>query len=317
MNLFNNIKVFTHNTIKKGEVVLDERGPKWAIIGGAALLVASTVVACKQTTKAEAIVTEFHKQQGYIEEAATSDVYKGQYTEEDKKKDTVQNCIKTGVAFVKLYRAPIIMTAVGLTGITEALQQYRQRVAKAVGTEAEQDLYLGVENQPEVIDAKTGEVVSKAKKLVKENDIKRNPLIFEFGPTNWDGSVNYTFDRSAPSLNLLTVKHIQQNAQRDLELYGQYWVRDIFKSLGMKCPSLYATAGWVVERDENGNLYSPIGDAKIDLGLIDNVSFYVDATDLAEEESGIAEARPIMLNPNCTDIRAYLYNKEKKRFNIK
>ena len=142
-------------------------------------------------------------------------------------------------------------------------------------------------------------------------------MIFEFGPTNWDGSVNYTFDRSAPSLNLLTVKHIQQNAQRDLELYGQYWVRDIFKSLGMKCPSLYATAGWVVERDENGNLYSPIGDAKIDLGLIDNVSFYVDATDLAEEESGIAEARPIMLNPNCTDIRAYLYNKEKKRFNIK
>ena len=86
MKLFNSIKVFTHNTIKKGEVVLDEKGPKWAIIGGAALLVASTVVACKQTTKAEAIVTEFHKQQGYIEEAATSDVYKGQYTEEDKKK---------------------------------------------------------------------------------------------------------------------------------------------------------------------------------------------------------------------------------------
>ena len=113
MKLFNNIKVFTHNTIKKGEVVLDEKGPKWAIIGGAALLVASTVVACKQTTKAEAIVTEFHKQQGYIEEAATSDVYKGQYTEEDKKKDTIQNCIKTGVAFAKLYRAPIVMTAVG------------------------------------------------------------------------------------------------------------------------------------------------------------------------------------------------------------
>ena len=338
MKLFNNIKVFTHNTIKKGEVVLDEKGPKWAIIGGAALLVASTVVACKQTTKAEAIVTEFHKQQGYIEEAATSDVYKGQYTEEDKKKDTIQNCIKTGVAFVKLYRAPIIMTAVGLTGIlwgtnkldnkvknltlsvaaiTEALQQYRHRVAKAVGTEAEQDLYLGVENQPEVIDSKTGEVVSKAKKLVKENDIKRNPLIFEFGPINWDGSVNYTFDSSAPSLNLVTVRQIQRNAQRDLELFGQYWVRDIFKSLGMKCPSLYTTAGWVVERDENGNLYSPIGDAKIDLGLIDNLSFYADADDLAEEEAGIAEARPIMLNPNCTDIRAYLYNKEKKKFNIK
>lgn len=85
----------------------------------------------------------------------------------------------------------------------------------------------------------------------------------------------------------------------------------------MKCPSLYATAGWVVERDANGKLYAPIGDAKIDLGLIDNVLFYADADDLAEEEAGIAEARPIMLNPNCTDIRGYLYNKEKKKFNIK
>ena len=85
----------------------------------------------------------------------------------------------------------------------------------------------------------------------------------------------------------------------------------------MKCPSLYATAGWVVEHDENGNLYSPVGDPKVDLGLINNISMYCDSYDLAEEEVGIAEARPIMLNPNCTDIRGYLYNKEKKKFNIK
>lgn len=333
MKLLTNAKVFTHNTVKKTGIIIDEKGPKWAILSGAALLVASTVVACKQTTKAETIIDEHKRREEAIHTAATDEIYKDQYTEEDEKKDIQTNYIKTGIAFLKLYRVPIVMTAVGLASIlwgtnrldkkvrdltisaaavTEALNQYRQRVANAIGEDKERDLYL---NTREVVETDKDGNVTKAEKVLNEEDRKSNPSIFEFGPINWDGSVNVEFDRKTPSYNLLTIRNVQQSLQRDLEIYGTAYVRDGFKRLGIPCPALYLTAGWHVERNEDGELYAPIGDAKVDFGLIDDIRFYCDEYDLAEEDAGIAEAKPIMFMPNCRDIRAYLYNKERKKYN--
>ena len=200
---------------------------------------------------------------------------------------------------------------ISAAAIAEAFNRYRERVANEVGTEKEKDLYLGTE---------TKEVVSEdgkttAEKVISESEVRSNPRIFEFGPTNWDGSMNSVFDRKSPSLNILTINSVMKKAQMDLEIYGKAWMRDYFKMLGIPCPAVYTTAGWVVEKDENGELYSPIGDAKVDFGLIDNVRFYCDEYDLAEEDAGIATAKPIMFVPNCNDIRGYLYKKESKRFN--
>ena len=340
MKVFNKIRVATHNACKKGEIILDENGPKWAIFGGAALLMCSTVIACRQTLKAETIIEEHKKREEAINTVVNDDIYKGEYTVDDAKKDIVANYLKTGAAFIKLYRAPLVLSAVGLAGIfwgtnkldtkvrnltvtvaaiSEALDQYRKRVANAVGEEAENDIYLGTDvSKVDVLD-ENGKKITKAEQVIKKNDadkLRQNPYIHEFGPQNWDGTTNGVFDRHAPSYNILTVKRVERDAQRDLELFGQVWWRDICKQLGMKCPAIYATAGWVVERDENGELYAPIGDSKVDFGLISDVNFYCDKFDLSEEEAGIALANPIFLKPNCLDIRDYLYTKEKKKFNI-
>lgn len=334
MGLLQNISTFVKTTKKKSEVMLDENGPKWAILGGAAMLIGAGVLACKQTLKAEEVIEQHKKRELAINTAANDDIYKGEYTVEDAKKDIKADYIKTGVEFIKLYRGPIIMGVVGIGGIlwgtnkldskvrnltlsvaaiSQAYDEYRKRVASEVGEDREKELYLNSDVQ-EVIDAET----SKAERLVKnhEEELKRNPYIMEFGPQNYDGTTNGVFDRHAPSYNILAVRNALNDAQRELELTGQVWVRDVCKKLGMKCPALYANSGWVVERDEHGKIFAPIGDAKVDFGLVDNVAYYCDAFDLTEEEAGIAQAESIYLRPNCVDIRNYLYSKEKRKFNI-
>lgn len=341
MGFLSKIGVVAHNAMTKGRVVLDENGPKMAIYGGAAALVGAVVLTGKQSIKAYEVIEQHKKDVQAITTAANDEIYGAKYTQEMAQTDIKKANINMIKDFVHIYRGPILLSVVGLTGIlcgtnkldkkvrdltvsvaaiSQAWTEYRKRVANAVGTETEQDLYLGTDvSKVEVLD-ENGHPITKAEQIIKKNDadkLKKNPYIFEFGPQTWYGAENTVFDKSAPSYNILNVRGVLRDAQRDLELYGQVWVRDIYKKLGnKKCPALLMNAGWVVERDSEGKIYAPIGDAKIDFGLIDNVEFYCDSFDLNEEEVGIASANPIMMCFNCCDIRGYLYNKEKKQFAI-
>ncbi len=341
MGLFNTISVVAHNAMTKGRVVLDENGPKWAIYAGAASLVGAIAFTAKQSIKAYEVVEKHKKDVQMITVASNDEIYGAEYDAAAAQKDIKAANINMVKDFIHIYRAPLALAAVGLTGIlwgthkmdtkvrdltvsvaaiSQALAEYRDRVATAVGKEKEQDLYLGTDvSSVEVLD-ENGRPITKAEQVIKKNDatkLKKNPYIFEFGPTTWDGAYNGVFDQHAPSYNILTVRNVMRDAQRDLELYGQVWVRDIYKKLGnKKCPALLLNAGWVVERDTDGKLYAPIGDAKVDFGLIDNVEFYCDSFDLNEEDVGIATANPIMMCFNCCDIRSYLYNKEKQSYAI-
>lgn len=338
MSIFTDIKVFAHNTYTKSRVLLDENGPKMAIYGGTALLVGAIALTAKQTLKADEVLQAAKDREARIDTALTSpEISEAEYSTEDAKNDIRRSQIQTVKDFVVLYRAPIAMTVVGVAGIlwgtnkldkkvrdltigiaaiNQALAEYRKRVANAVGEETEKDLYLGTNvTKVEVLD-ENGNPITKAEQVIKKNDadsLRRNPHIFEFGPTTWYGAVNSEFDKHAPSYNILKAKHIQQQAQKDLELYGEVWVRDILKQFGAKkCPTALLNHGWVVKRDENGNLYAPIGDAKVDFGLIEDVTFYCDSYDWVEEEVGIAEALPIMMCFNSCDIVKSVYLEEKK-----
>lgn len=338
MNILTKAKVFAHNTLNRSRTALDENGPKLAIYGGAALLVGAIVMTGKQTLKADEVLQAAKDREDRINQCLTSpEITEAEYSAEDAKLDIRKSQIQTVKDFVVLYRKPILMTAVGLAGIlwgtnkldkkvrdltvsvaaiTQALSEYRSRVANAVGEETEKDLFLGTDvTKVEVLD-ENGNPITKAEQVVKKNDaekLKRNPFIFEFGPRTWYGATNTMFDPHTPSYNILTVRQVMKESQADLELYGEVWVRDILKKLGCKkCPTALLNHGWVVKRNEDGTLYAPVGDPKVDFGLVNNVEYYCDAFDLNEEEVGIANALPIMLCFNCCDIRQAVYAKEKK-----
>ena len=345
MNLLTKAKVFAHNSYTKGRVLMDENGPKAAIYGGTALLVGAIVLTAKQSLKADEVLEAAKSREERINTALTSpEISEAEYSAEDAKLDIRRSQIQTVKDFVVLYRAPIVMAVTGVVGILwgtnkldkkvrdltiglaaiqQALTEYRKRVSDAVGEETEKNLYLGTKvTKVDVLD-ENGNPIMKAEQVIKETDteaLKHHPNIIEFGTQTWYGSMNAVFDPHAPSSNILTVINALKNAQRNLELYGEAWVRDILKDLGIKkCPTSLLNHGWKVKRDSEGKLYAPVGDAKIDFGLITDskgnvcLDYYCDTYDLNEEEVGIASALPIMLMFNSCDIVKAVYLEECER----
>ena len=339
MKLFSSVKRSVINGAKTARIKLDDNGPKWAILGGAGLLVGAGILACYKTTKADYILEDHKKRLERLNEATSDETLRKayNYTDAEVVKDTVATYAKTGVAYIKHYALPISMAALGITGIlwgtkkfdskvkeltiaaatvTQALVEYRKRVADEVGTEKEEELYFGQKPSERVFtDPETGE-----ERKVKVLDSKSPYSKLVWGPYN-DGELgtvkNKTFDISE-IVNYATLCRLTKTANRQLETVRMIFLRDLLKELDMECPAELLTAGWIVELDEDGKLFAPIGDAYIDLGfaIIGNAHERL-ATDkaglMAEFEQGIANAEVWMLNPNCVELKNYIFKKQNSK----
>lgn len=339
MELFNKVKRSVVNGTQKMRIKLDDNGPKWAILGGTALLVGAGVVACHKTRKADYILEDHKKRMARLEEATSDETLRKVYNYTDKEivKDTVATYARTGLNYIKHYALPLTMGAVGIVGIlwgtnkldnkvknltlaaaatTQALAEYRKRVAEEVGEEKEEELYFGQKPSERVMtDPETGET-----RKVKVLDGKSPYSKLMWGPYN-DGDIgtkkNKAFDQSE-IVNFATLVRIQKNAQRLLEINHRVFLRDILRDLDVECPAELLTAGWQVEVDETGKLYSPIGDTFVDLGfaIIGNAHERLETDKaglMAELEQGIANAEPWSLNPNCVELRNYIFNKQNQK----
>lgn len=339
MKLLDSIKRNVTNGAKTARIKLDDNGPKWAILGGAALLVGAGVLACYKTTTADDILEDHKKRLSRLNEAASDETLRKAYNYDDKAimKDTIATYTRTGIEYIKHYALPIGMAAIGLVGIlwgtdkldskvkdltiaaaaaSQALAEYRKRVAGEVGSEKEEELYFGQKPSERVMtDPETGEV-----RKVKVFDANNPYAKLIWGPYN-DGDVgmkkNSAFDQSE-IVNFALLARLEKQHQRLLEMNHVIFLRDILKELDMECPAELLTAGWIVEVDENGKLYSPIGDPNIDLGyaILGNAHERL-ATDRgglkAEFDQGIPNAEPWMLNPNCVELRGYIFNKQNNK----
>lgn len=336
MELFTNIKRSVVNGTQKVRIKLDDNGPKWAILGGTALLVGAGVVACHKTRKADYILEDHKKRMARLEEATSDETLRKAYNYTDKEivKDTVATYTRTGLNYLKHYALPLTMGAVGIVSIlwgtnkldnkvknltlaaaatTQALAEYRKRVADEVGAEKEEELYFGQKPTERVMtDPETGET-----RKVKEFDAKNPYSKLIWGPYN-DGDIgtkkNRVFDQSE-IVNFATLVRYEKEYQRKLEINHRVFLRDICNDLDIECPAELLTAGWQVEVDENGKLYSPIGDPHIDLGfaILGNAHERLETDKaglVAEMEQGIANAEPWMLNPNCVELRSYIFKKQ-------
>ena len=148
-----------------GKNFIIKHGPKIAVGIGTICATAGAVDACIQTTKASAILDEHKAKMDEIhramELAKTNEV---EYSEKDRKKDTIATYGQTTVSFVKLYWRPTVLfvggfasifggfgvlsarhaAAIGaFTSLSETFNNYRSNVADQYGTDVDYQMLVG------------------------------------------------------------------------------------------------------------------------------------------------------------------------------
>lgn len=238
------------------------KSPELLIAGGIVVGVGACVMACKQTLKVEGIVDEAKRSLDKINDAVENkrdyvdpeDGEQKEYTKEIADLDKRSVYIKTITKLVKNYAVPAALGAISIcmilggfkiikkrnmalaatvNGLTATLNEYRNRVKKAVGVEKEEDIWAGRDSSNVVgkgtyVD-ENGNTVEKD--IVQNTDgvIGSDPYIFIYNkdtaPSTWDG--NYTYDN-------MFIHQVERDMQIQLTTHNAILLSDVVKKLGLK-----------------------------------------------------------------------------------
>ena len=271
MNL-NSLKLLANRKL----LVVKKYSPEILVTVGIVGVIASTVMACKATTKAHEVLDKAKEKKDAIDEAAAFE----NYTENDRKKDLVLVYTQTGVDFAKLYGPSVILGTLSIGCILgahhilrkrnlalvaayavldDSFKKYRSRVIADAGEEKDLEYQYGVKEEKVetlVKDETTGKTkkVKSTKKVVDPNGVSLYARFFDELNPNWN---------PIPEYNMAFLKH-QQNYFNDLlRIRGHVFLNEVYDELGMERSSAGAVVGWVLTKDSESS------DNYIDFGLYD------------------------------------------------
>jgi hypothetical protein len=262
---------------------LKKHSPEILIVTGIVGVVASTVMACKATTKVNEVVKKGKAAINDVHDKA-ADVEAGiisaeEYTPEIQRKELTVAYAKTGFELVKLYAPAVTIGALSLTAIISSnnilrkrnvalaaayastdklFKEYRGRVVDRFGKEIDRELRYNIKTK-EIEETTTTEDGSEVtqKKTVKVAEV---PVYDEF---------TRIFDETCPcwvknaEKNMFFLKQQERWANDKLRTQGYLFVNDIYESLGFDKTAAGQVVGWTYEK---GN---PESEGYVDFGIFD------------------------------------------------
>lgn len=241
---------------------------------------ATVVMACKATTKVDAIKA---KAKNKIEEIHTDmaigEVEGVEYTQEDGKKDLVITYAKTGLEFAKLYAPTValgmfsvgcfltsnrilhnrsIAFAAAYATVDQGFKEYRGRVVERFGKELDRELKhnIKVQEVEEIVVNEDGSEQTVTKTIQTANINEKS----DFARFYDDGCLGWEKD---PEHNLMFLKHQQNWANEVLKSQGYLFLNDVYAALGIQKTKAGQVVGWVYSEEH------PIGDNYVDFGIYD------------------------------------------------
>ena len=264
--------------IYKVGFTLKKHSPEILVAAGVTGTVVSTVMACKATTKAGAILEETKQQMEQINEVAET-VDASKYSEEDKRKDAAIVYTQTALKFVKLYGPSVAVGALSISAILfghkilkkrnialaaaykavdTGFKQYRDRVIEALGEDIDKEFKYGVkakEIEKKVVDEKGKEkTVKEIVNVVDPNNISEFAVIFDCGNDGWDKD---------PQISKYFLLQQQNYANDKLKTRGYLFLNEVYEMLGFQKTKAGQVVGWVYDEKD------PIGDNFVDFGIFD------------------------------------------------
>ena len=262
-----------------------KHSPEILITAGIIGTVASTIMACKATTKINGILDDAKTQIDAIHDGMEKGAIippAGEpvpYSEEDGKKDLTIVYAQTGMKLVKLYAPAVILGTVSLYSIIKShnimtsrnaalaaayatvdkgFKQYRERVIERFGKEIDKELKYNVkakEVERTVTDEEGNErTVKETVKVAEINEPSDFARFFDEGCPNWSKS---------PEYNMTFLKSQQAHANKILQDRGYLFLNEVYEMLGIQKCKAGHVVGWVY--DEN----NPDCDNYVDFGIYD------------------------------------------------
>ena len=274
-----NLKEKMIKVYNKSEMKVRKYSPEILAGVGVVGVIASTVMACKATTKLNDILAESKEQLEQIKTVAVDPAYADKYTEDDAKKDTTITYVQTGVTVAKLYAPSVILCASSLgcllasnnilkkrnaalsaayMTVDKSFKEYRRRVAERFGDEVEKEIRYNIKAKEIVTVDEEGNEVKETVKVMEGAD----------NPTTYSDYARF-FDESCPAwqndpeYNLTFLRAQQQYANDLLKAQGRLFLNDVYKMLGIDITKAGQVVGWVYDPD------CPVGDNFVDFGIYD------------------------------------------------
>ena len=278
MNM-NNIVNSATKTFHRVGFQIKKHSPEILLVTGITGVVTSAVMACKATTKVDAIIEESKKSIDMIHEGMeTGNICDVEYTEEDGKKDLAIVYIQTGVKFAKLYGPSVLLglTSIGCilasnniihkrnvalsaayTAIDRSFKGYRSRVIERFGENMDRELRYNIKTQEvkeTVVDEETGKkkTVKSTVSVVDPNTYSDYARFFDEYCAGWTKDAEY---------NLMFLRQQQNYANELLKARGHLFLNEVYDMLGIDRTKAGNIVGWIYDEKH------PIGDNFVDFGI--------------------------------------------------
>lgn len=267
------------STFGKVTVKLKKHSPEILVVAGVVGTVASTVIACKATTKLSTVLAESKDNIDTIHKCMDDESVADRYSKEDAKKDLTIVYVQAGVKVAKLYAPAAILGAVSITSIVashnilrkrnvaiaaayatvdKSFKEYRNRVVERFGEDVDKELRYNIKAkkiEETVKDPETG----KEKKSKTTVDIA-NPTVDDYARFFDETCKHYEENMD---YNLLLLKSQQALANDKLITDGFLFLSDVYDMLGITKTKMSQTVGWIYDPEGNPN-----GDNFVDFGVM-------------------------------------------------
>ena len=278
MNM-NNIVNSATKTFHRVGFQIKKHSPEILLVTGITGVVTSAVMACKATTKVDAIVEESKKSINMIHEGMEAgNICDVEYTEEDGKKDLAIVYIQTGVKFAKLYGPSVLLGLTSIscilasnniirkrnvalsaayTAIDKSFKGYRSRVIERFGESMDRELRYNIKTQEikeTVVDEETGKkkTVKSTVSVVDPNTYSDYARFFDEYCAGWTKDAEY---------NLMFLRQQQNYANELLKSRGHLFLNEVYDMLGIDRTKAGNIVGWVYDEEH------PVGDNFVDFGI--------------------------------------------------
>lgn len=260
-------------SVSRQMLVAKKNSPHIFFVGGVLGVVTGAVLACRATLKLEDKLIDIQEEIDEVKDTVRDDEGRVHVTPENQseyRKDLGRVYIRGAVSVGKLYGPSVVLGAVSigaLTGshvqmtrrnsaltatvalVSQAYEEYRDRVREELGEERERDIHAGVTTEKRKIDGKMVDV----KVLGKGG----SPFSFMFTQqSSWNWKADSYYNR--------TFLEAQQNwATERLQSRGHLFLNELLASLGMEHTQEGAIMGWVYRKDDPNHK----GDNYVDFGI--------------------------------------------------
>lgn len=259
-----------------------KHSPEILVTTGIIGLVASGVLACRASTKVNAVIDDAKKTVKGIHEIAENPEHMetAGYTEEDIKKALTVTYARTGLELVKLYGPSVVLGAASITCILAShniirkrnlalaaaytaehvsFKEYRGRLIDRFGKELDRELKYDIrtEEVDEVVTNEDGTETVIKKTVEVANIPSHGSQYARF----FDETSDY-WDRNA-EFNKMFIMRQQDYLNEVLHSRGYVFLNEAYEALGMQKTQAGQAVGWVYDKNR------PVGDNCVDFGIFD------------------------------------------------